>query len=75
MINICFWDIDFESIFESSYDTVLSIILSQNHPNFNVSKTVVFENKVKGPILLKIIDSIGKNGQMIVFLQKNDARP
>ncbi len=41
----------------------------------SVSKTVVFENKVKGPILLKIIDSIGKNGQMIVFPQKNDARP
>ncbi len=41
----------------------------------NVSKTLVFENKVKGPILLKIIDSIGKNGQMIVFPQKNDARP
>ncbi len=41
----------------------------------SVSKTLVFENKVKGPILLKIIDSIGKNGQMIVFPQKNDARP
>ena len=27
------------------------------------------------PILLKIIDSIGKNGQMIVFPQKNYARP
>ena len=30
---------------------------------------------MKGLILLKIIDSIGKNGQMIVFPQKNDARP
>jgi len=40
-----------------------------------VSKTIVFENKVKGPILLKILDSIEKNGQMIVFPQKNDARP
>ncbi len=34
MINICFWDIDFENTFESSYDTVLSIILSQNYPDF-----------------------------------------
>ena len=34
MINICFWDIDFENIFEPNFDTVLSTILYQNYLNF-----------------------------------------
>ena len=34
MINICFWDIDFENIFESSYETILAENSSQNHPDF-----------------------------------------
>ena len=33
MINICFWDIEFENTFEPSFDTVLSTILSQNYLN------------------------------------------
>ena len=48
----------------SRKNILVSIYRYQLYFILNVSKTLVFENKVKGPILLKIIDSIGKNGEM-----------